>query len=68
LFVSKLLKRKWLLISFAAISIIAICLIIFAYFNRATATLTDINNVEELQALFNQDKGKVRVILLMSPT
>jgi hypothetical protein len=34
----------------------------------AAAKLTDLRNVDELKALFNQDKGKVRLVLLVSPT
>ena len=31
-------------------------------------TLTDLRNVDELKTLFNQDTGKVRLVLLVSPT
>jgi hypothetical protein len=34
----------------------------------ATAKLTDLRGVEELKTLFNQDTGKVRLVLLVSPT
>lgn len=64
----KFLKSKWFLISFLVVGIGVVSLITFFYLNRASGDLTDVNNVEELKALFNQDKGKVRVILLMSPT
>ena len=30
--------------------------------------LTDLNSIEEFQAIFNQDAGKPRLILLLSPT
>ena len=30
--------------------------------------LTDLSNIDELRARFNKDKGKVRILLLMSPT
>lgn len=64
----KFFKNKWVLVSLLIISIGAIGLIVFAYLNRATAPLIDINSVEELKTIFNQDKGNTRVILLMSPT
>jgi hypothetical protein len=32
------------------------------------ATLTDLNNITELRDQFNRDAGKVRVLLLLSPT
>lgn len=31
-------------------------------------TLYDLHSVEELRALFNQDKGMPRLVLLVSPT
>ena len=34
----------------------------------AAAKLTDLRGVDELRTLFNQDKGKVRLVLLVSPT
>jgi hypothetical protein len=32
------------------------------------ATPADLHGVEELKALFNNDAGKVRLVLLLSPT
>jgi hypothetical protein len=34
----------------------------------ATPTLTNLERIEDLRALFNQDRGKARVVLLLSPT
>ena len=35
---------------------------------ESAATLIDLDNIEQLQAQFNQDKGVPRLILLLSPT
>lgn len=58
-------RWKWPLVAtlFAA----AIGLGLFAYPHPET-TLTDLNDVEELRSRFNRDKGKPRLILLLSPT
>lgn len=34
----------------------------------SNVALTDLNTIEELRARFNEDKGKIRILLLMSPT
>jgi hypothetical protein len=34
----------------------------------AAMTLTDIHDIRDLQARFNQDAGKPRLLLLVSPT
>ena len=34
----------------------------------AAPTLTDLKSVDELKTLFNQDRGKPRLVLLLSPT
>jgi len=36
--------------------------------SRDSATLTDLKSVNEVRTLFNQDAGKVRLLLLLSPT
>jgi hypothetical protein len=37
-------------------------------FATAAAKLTDLRGVDELKTFFNQDQGKVRLVLLVSPT
>ena len=34
----------------------------------AAPTLSDLKSVDELKTLFNQDRGKPRLVLLLSPT
>ena len=34
----------------------------------AAPSLTDLRGVDELKGLFNKDAGKVRLVLLLSPT
>lgn len=34
----------------------------------AAPTLNDLKSVDELKTLFNQDRGKPRLVLLLSPT
>ena len=34
----------------------------------AAPSLTDLRSVDELKALFNKDAGRVRLVLLVSPT
>jgi hypothetical protein len=34
----------------------------------AAAKLSDLRGVDELKTLFNKDKGKTRLVLLVSPT
>ena len=35
---------------------------------HAAPTLSDLTSVDELKTLFNQDRGKPRLVLLLSPT
>ena len=35
---------------------------------RADATIQDLRGIDELKTMFNRDAGKVRLVLLLSPT
>jgi len=37
-------------------------------YQAASKSLTDLQNIEQLQAQFNRDQGSPRLILLVSPT
>ena len=60
--------------SVIALIILAIALSLAVYFETrprlapGQAPLTDIQNIETLRAAFNQDAGKTRLIILVSPT
>jgi hypothetical protein len=52
-------------------ALLPLCLLSFsnvAGCGEHTPSLQDLNGVEELKARFNKDRGKPRVVLLLSPT
>ena len=60
-------RWKWLVI--AVVVGAAICAgVIGSLKPSSDVPLTDLNNIEELRARFNQDKGTPRLLLLLSPT
>jgi hypothetical protein len=60
-------RWKWVILSVVAIA--AICAGVIGFLKPSTGvSLTDLNNFEELKTQFNRDKGKPRLLLLLSPT
>lgn len=60
--------RLALLVTLAGVATVAPSLVRTDIVAAAPATLTDLRGVEDLRTLFNRDKGKVRLVLLVSPT
>lgn len=60
-------RWRWLIIAVVILAAIAAA-IIGLVGPSPNATLTDLNNITELRDQFNRDAGKVRLLLLLSPT
>jgi hypothetical protein len=60
-------RWKWLVIA-TVIAAAIIAGVIGSLKPDSNVTLTNLNNIEELRARFNQDKGTPRLLLLLSPT
>jgi hypothetical protein len=58
---------RWLIISGVVVATI-IAIVIGSLKPNSNVTLTDLHNLEELRATFNQEKGTPRLLLLLSPT
>jgi hypothetical protein len=63
-----LMRRKWRWIVVGLILTIAVILGVLSAYPGPTAPLTDLKDIEDLRAQFNQDKGAPRLVLLLSPT
>ena len=67
----KLMSRnsrwKWPIIAVVFVATI-IAVLIGSLRPAANVALTDISDIEQLRARFNQDKGTPRLLLLLSPT
>lgn len=61
-------RRFALLVVLAGVATVAPSLARTDIVAAAQARLTDLRGVEELRTLFNRDTGKVRLVLLVSPT
>lgn len=60
-------RWKWLIVALVFAGAI-VAAVIGSFRPNPNATLTNLNNVEELRVRFNRDMGHVRLLLLLSPT
>lgn len=60
-------RWKWPIIAVVFVATI-IAVFIGSLRPAANVALTDISDIEQLRARFNQDKGTPRLLLLLSPT
>lgn len=60
-------RWRWVIIAVVLLATVA-AVVIGSFSPEPNLTLTNLNNVSELREQFNQDAGKVRVLLLLSPT
>jgi len=59
-------KRKYLWLTLLVVAVLAALFIGEFVFTRSGREYS--SDLNQLRALFNQDKGKVRLLLLLSPT
>jgi len=62
------LTRKWRWTIIAVVMAIAVVAAVLSFYPAPSAPLTDLQNIEDLRAQFNRDKGAPRLVLLLSPT
>ena len=60
-------RWKWPIIAVVFVATV-IAVFIGSLRPAANVALTDISDIEQLRARFNQDKGTPRLLLLLSPT
>jgi hypothetical protein len=62
-------KSRWRWLIVGVVLAAAILAAFVGSYRPAPGTnLTDLHNVDELRSQFNKDMGKVRIVLLLSPT
>ena len=59
------MKRKYVLLTVVIVALAASAVLAGFIFSGGGRTYSDL---DDLRARFNQDKGKVRLLLLLSPT
>ena len=60
-------RWRWAIIVLVLLAAVAAA-VVGSFRPAPNMTLTNLNNVSELREQFNRDAGKVRVLLLLSPT
>ena len=60
-------RWKWPIIAVVLVATV-VAVFIGSLKPAANVALTDISDIEQLRARFNQDKGTPRLLLLLSPT
>ena len=60
-------RWRWVIIAVVLLATVAV-VVIGSLKPEPNLKLKNLNNVSELREQFNQDVGKVRVLLLLSPT
>ena len=62
-------NSRWRWVIIAIVFLLAVAAAVIGSLSPASnINLTNLNNVAELRDQFNQDAGKVRVLLLLAPT
>jgi len=60
-------RWRWVILAVVIVAAI-IAGVIGSFKPDSNVILTELNSVEELRVRFNQDKGRPRLLLLLSPT